>query len=321
MKTKIFLISIFILSIHFCFSQDLIVTETNDSLNCKITKTADDYVYFTVLPKQVTEIMIPVAKVKAIEYDYYTDYDYFPEYQNTNIIHMEPVNTTAYQSNTYTTTTTNTNPIKWFELNKELQKFRFGIGAGYNRLTSAFVSGTNQDYSKELRSGYHLSGNVDFFLFTHLGIGIKYSVFNTYHSEDSTVIPLNSAYYTYGAAEDKIYSHYIGPIINTRFTSENKRHNLLIGFSGGYMTYKNEKTRLTDNYTETGNTIGYAFDMGWDWILTKELAIGFNFGYTFGRLDKYVYDDGTTKETYEYSDGNYKSLSRYDLSVGLRFYK
>ena len=44
-KTFLFLISIFVI-ISNLQAQDLIVTNSGDSINCKITKTTKEYIYF-----------------------------------------------------------------------------------------------------------------------------------------------------------------------------------------------------------------------------------------------------------------------------------
>jgi hypothetical protein len=70
---KVFvLISAIFLSISILPAQDLIVTITNDSLNCKIEKIKDDYIHFSeILNDKINNSALPMNLVRTYSYNYY----------------------------------------------------------------------------------------------------------------------------------------------------------------------------------------------------------------------------------------------------------
>ena len=89
---KIFLISISIfLIISKVQSQDLILTNSGDSINCKITKIAKDYVHFTFkYNEKIRNTLLPINQIAMQQKNYfsvselpdsYTLKDIFPHFR------------------------------------------------------------------------------------------------------------------------------------------------------------------------------------------------------------------------------------------------
>lgn len=86
----------------------------------------------------------------------------------------------------------------------------------------------------------------------------------------------------------------------------------------GYMGYRDDAV-IIDNYTLKGGTLGISWDIGYDLGISRTFALGFQIAYLGGILTQYELSDGNTTQTVELTKGNYESLSRIDLSIGLRF--
>ena len=86
------------------------------------------------------------------------------------------------------------------------------------------------------------------------------------------------------------------------------------------MSYSDDKVIFTD-YKITGNTIGTAVDLGYDIGVSENLSLGVQISAITGTLFKYDWNDGSSTETIKLEEGEYESLNRVDLSIGLRYSK
>jgi hypothetical protein len=102
--------------------------------------------------------------------------------------------------------------------------------------------------------------------------------------------------------------------------SHNKRNACLLNMSIGYMGYTNDLMGI-DDYQLTGNTLGFAFDFGYDIGISENLMLGFKLSAISGTLFEYEIHDGSKVTTIELEEGEYEGLGRFDLSIGLRFAK
>ena len=117
---------------------------------------------------------------------------------------------------------------------------------------------------------------------------------------------------------EEIAVSFIGPSFSTRLMSHNKRNAFLMNMSFGYIGYTNDVV-VIDDYTLTGNTLGFAFDVGYDIGIAENLMLGFKFSVISGTLFEYDVHDGGNTTTIELEKGEYEGLGRIDFSVGLRY--
>ena len=69
---NILIIALLILIANTIYSQDLIVTNDGDSINCKITKVKTDNIYFTFKHKdEIRSTLLPKSSVKTHQFQYY----------------------------------------------------------------------------------------------------------------------------------------------------------------------------------------------------------------------------------------------------------
>lgn len=288
---NLLIIAFMLLIANSIYSQDLIVTHDGDSINCKITKVKTENIYFTFKYKnEIRNTLLPIAKVKTHQFNYY----------QTNEVPKEKV--VGYQN---------------------YQHFRLAVNGGYSYQTAKVaesVPSDFKDYIRALKSGYHLGGDITYFFTEPLGFGVKYHLFKSSNSMDNIYIEESDGHRTYGKMSDDVTISFLGPSFSTRVLSYDKRNSFLMNIALGYMQYANDKV-VIDKYKMTGSTVGLSFDFGYDIGLTKNLSLGLQLSFLTGTLFKYDLNDGTTTETIKLDQGEYESLNRIDLSVGLRFSK
>lgn len=271
-------------------SQDLIVTDKGDSINCKITKVKPDIVYFTFkYGNEVRSTLLPVSNIKAYQIDFYQTSEVPPE------------KIAGYQN---------------------YQHFRLALNGGFSYETAKVsdkVPAEFEDYIKQLKSGYHLGGDFTYYFNEFLGAGVRYSVFKTKNSLENIYLEDSYGNRTYGRLSDDLTISFIGPSFSSRFINR-KNNSFLMSVSLGYMDYKNNGF-VINRYKMTGNTAGFAMDIGYDIRMSENLALGFQLSLLSGFLVKYDWQDATQKQTVNLEKGEYESLNRIDFSIGLRFNK
>ena len=288
---NIFIIALLVFISNSIYSQDLIVTNEGDSINCKITKVKADNIYFIFKYKdEIRSTLLPMTGVKIHQFDYY---------QNSEVPEGKVLGYENYQH------------------------FRLAVNGGYSYLTAKVgesVPGDFKDYIKELKSGYHLGGDLTYFFTEPLGFGIKYYLFKSSNSLDNIYREDSDGNRTYGKMSDDLTISFIGPTFSTRLLNHNKNKAFIMNVSLGYMGYSNDKI-IIDKYKMTGSTMGLSFDIGYDIALSENLSLGFHISSLTGTLFEYVWNDGGRTETIKLEKGEYESLNRIDFSVGLRFGK
>lgn len=288
-NTLIILVFIFIsLSV---FSQDLIVTNEGDSLNCKITKLKKDNIYFTFKHKnEIRNTLLPLSKVKDHKFEFFQQ----SEVPKGKVIRYD---------------------------NYKHFRFAFNTGLSYETAKiSENIPPDFKDYVKDLKSGYHFGCDLAYYFSEPLGVGFKYIFFNTKNRLDNIYVEYENGDRRIGKMIDNIKISFIGPTFSTRLLNSNKKNAFLMNLSLGYMEYKNDFVFI-DNYIVTGNTIGLALDLGYDITIFENLLIGFQLSFITGTISKFKWDDGINIQTINLEKGEYESLNRIDLSIGFRINK
>lgn len=288
---KLLTIAVLTFASYSIFSQDLIVTNNGDSINCKITKVKTDNIYFTFKHKdEIRSTLLPVSNIKKHQFDYF----------QTSEVPKDKV--LGYEN---------------------FQHFRIAINGGYSYQTAKVAESVPSDfinYMKELKSGYHFGGDLTYYFTEPLGIGFKYYLFKSSNSLDNIYIEDAYGNRRYGKMSDDLTISFIGPIFSTRLLSHDKKNAFLMNLSFGYMGYSNDNV-IIDKYKLTGSTMGISFDIGYDIGLSENLSLGFQISYLNGTLFEYDWNDGIRTERIKLEKGEYESLNRIDFSIGLRFSK
>lgn len=291
MKIIILYSVIILVAITNIYSQDLIVTNESDSINCKITKTKFNNLYFTFkYNDEIRSTLIPLSQVKYYKIDFY---------KNSIIPEEEIVGFTDYS------------------------QFRLAINSGFSYQTARINENIPADfetYVNEMKSGYHFGADLTYFFSEPLGFGFKYYLFKTSNSMDNIYVEYPDGSVEYGIMSDDLTISFIGPTFSTRLLNYNKSNAFLMSLSIGYMGYSNNKV-IVNNYIMTGNTVGMTLDVGYDIGISDKLSLGFQISLITGTLTEYELDNGSEIETIKLENGEFESVNRIDLSVGLRFHK
>lgn len=291
MRTVLTFILLLFLS-NSIFSQDLIVTNDGDSINCKITKVKSGNIYFTFKHKnEIRNTLLPASRVKNHQFGFYKTSEVPKRRRGSRY--------------------------------EDYRHFRIAINGGYSYQTGKVAENVPSDfknYIKGLKSGYHFGGDITYYFSEPLGLGVKYYLFKTSNRLDNIYLEDGGGNRTYGTMSDDLSITFIGPSFSTRMLNYNKSNAFLLSVSLGYMGYSNNET-LIDKYKMTGSTMGLTFDAGYDIGLSKKLSLGFQLSFITGTLFQYKLNDGTTTQTIKLEKGEYESLNRIDFSIGLRFSK
>jgi len=271
------------------FSQDLILTNDGDSIDCRITKETKEYIYFTFKHKDgVRKTLIANSDV------IYHQTDYF---QRSEVTDEELKTKVSYQH------------------------FRIALNGGYSYRTAKLadnIPNNFRDYTKELKSGYHLAGDITYYFSEPLGVGVKVNNFNS--SNRAEVSISESTGYVSGEISDNINILFVGPSFNTRLFDRNKRNAFLMSLAIGYLDYSNEARMITPMKIK-GSTVGMVFDLGYDICLSDNYSLGFQISLLSGTLTKYELSEGMSITTIKLEEEEYESLGRIDFSIGIRFHK
>jgi hypothetical protein len=271
-------------------SQDLIVTQEDAQLNCKITKLSSKEILFIFIQDGVVkDSSLSRQSIKEYKFDRFA------------------VNDTLIA---FVKKTTNQNKYHY--------RVALNLGLGY--LINLYPDDASDDlaaYYMNLKSGSQVSGDVTYYFSGGLGVGFKYGLFNTKNS----ALVFNQSQVQTGIMSDNLSITFIGPSVSTRFPTINGNNGLILDFSLGYMKYT-DNVVLESSYLEKGNTLGYSLGLGYDFSISKNMAIGIQLSMYTGRLTEYDKTNslGTTT-TIQLDKDSYKKLERLDLSVGFRFLK
>ncbi|MDR3705882.1 MAG: outer membrane beta-barrel protein [Paludibacteraceae bacterium] len=274
------------------FSKDLIVTKEGDSIKCKILNTTDNYLYYNHIDKgQVTDSKLEMSQVKYFERGFYKTA------KLTNV-QMDSI----YK------------PSRW----------RFGLECGYSRWIAKNPSGITSDlssYLNGLKNGFNYAADVTYYFNQRWGVGMKYHGFNSSNSLDDYSVTSTDGTVTTGTISDKEWIQYFGPYGSYRYILPNDKRNVLYANLGvGYTLYRDKGAApSTTDVTITGHQVGVFANLGYDYFITKNFALGVELGFNVAKLSKYKTDDGTTTETVSLDSDSHVSLNTLDVSVGLKY--
>nr|WP_319999625.1 hypothetical protein [uncultured Draconibacterium sp.] len=137
------------------FSQDLIVTQKGDSLNCIITKERDDFIYFTFkYNNEIRKTLLPVSDVKTFVYDFWEA----PELLKRDMRK---------------------------DLDYQVIRFALNVGYGYRTAPLADNIPSNlETHYKKMKSGIVIEGHISGFTSEVIGFGLKYNLFKSSGTSD-----------------------------------------------------------------------------------------------------------------------------------------
>lgn len=272
------------------YSQDLIVTHDNDSLNVSIEKVKSYGIQFLFYDStEVKQSFIPIAQIKTYKWDYFKTSDIPMGYQ----------------------------------IGSSYPKWCISAGGGYSYRLAKIPENLSYDieeYIKQLKSGYHLGGSVTYFPSEIFGFGIKSDVFFASNSMENVPYYLDNQFQGYTRIADDISMFYLGASFAMRWFNLVSKESVLFSFSIGYQNYKNDSFFIVPLQI-TGNTLGITTDLSYNFPISKELSLGIYLGIHAGSLTEIQVESAGYKETIEFDEGDFESLSRIDVGIQLSWIK
>lgn len=268
-------------------SQDLLVTTQGDSLNCKVYQVKGGFVYFALDHEgRGINTLMPAQQAQIIKYDFFPDMVSY----SVNLAEM-----------------------------MGYAKYRTAINLGYSRSLTTLknIPFQLQEFAAGLQRGFNLGIDFAGFFSEELGLGVKYSLFNTSNSMSSISAILPDGTNFSGGYSNDVNVHYVGPTFNIRALSSNKRGGLYAQAGAGYLRYTNKEMFRGPKsfiYPNSGNTIGLNLALSYDAILSDNFAIGFQVSFLAGGLKNVDIKMGNTTQTVRHEVG----LSRLDFTIGFR---
>jgi len=289
MNKLILIFCVLIFSYKFSFSQDLIVRNNGDSINCKINEVKKGIIRFHFIYKgELRNTLLPLDQVKSYHYNY------FPSTSVPTVTKIKVLNN---------------------------QHWQFCIDGGWAYQLpkiSPDLSPEIYDYMKELKTGYQIGGEINYFVIDQMSLGLKYKTFKTSNRIDDIVFYDDFGNMVEGTISDNISITYIGLVYNSYLFNSSKKNAFSIGASIGYLGFKNNFIFI-DDFSQSGSTIGFGLQIGYDIGINKNFALGFNLSMINGTLSRYELSDGVNTETIKLPKDNYIGLGRIDLSVAIKY--
>lgn len=282
------------------FSQDLIVTQKGDSINCSIQKENKDFVYYSYYDKHniLKNSLLIREKISSIHKDFYLR------------------NKEDYRSNGYSTNSNN------YTKNINYHQFRIGIYGGLSYLLSPINDQLDKDFEKhykELKSGIHLGVNAEFYFNEYLGIGAKFCRFLT-ENQSLVDIYMGQNIQTVQLRED-IYTTFIGPSFSARmYTAANNKNNFHANISLGLVSYTDNVSYIYDYQINT-TTIGIITEYGYDIAISNNFSLGAMVSIMLSNFNEFEITDGVNTQQITLPEGEYEGLNRIDFGLVLRFNK
>lgn len=286
----------FLLSV-ITYSQDLIITNTHDTISCKITKEKNDFIYFMYQRQDSSYLSTLVKKNDIIFYE--KNY-----YKNNGIVKK-------------------TVPIYVLPGFKDFTQFKIGIHGGLGWLTAKLSDDIPEElvpYNKQLKSGFNYGANAAWFFSKHYGIGVGASIFRSKNAFSGYILYEDEDGNTqYGRISDDIKLSYIGSSFYYRFLMPNLNDELSFDISIGYLTYNIEKTYV-DDFIIKSNTFSFDLGAGYDFNIQENFYLYLYVALRGGLFGWFDIDDGNSVEKITLED-NFESTSRIEVSIGIRIAK
>lgn len=288
-------------------SQDLIVKNNNDSINCKVIKQNSETVFFfTYVNKEEVTNAIKTADIKTLKLNYYGSAAKDSVQKNTN------------KTTSMSRTNANARPRRQIDIIKGF-RFSANYGAGYwIFMNPPGINSFMTDYFNELKTGNTYSLGFNYYGSSNFGVGFQYMNFSTNYSTDNVIITFPNGSTQTGSLSDKIQMSYAGISFGYRMPLTNKKWRMAADIGIGYSGYLNNTVFITPSTIKASN-VGLNTQIGFDYSLSKNLALGITGTLVRSSTNSYEITNGTNVQTVTLPDDERESHNRADISIGLRF--
>lgn len=281
------------------FSQDLIVKNDNDSINCFIIRITNKNFYYN-LKKDTTNYKIAVSEVKEYKYDYYK------KNFSKKVLKDLTKEETGYN-------------YEYLSLSLFAGK-SFMVKVDNNMLMNNLD--TISYYKKNLNSGYFFGGDVIYYTNNYLGLGLRIDYYFT--STQTNKFEYSHSYFDIdsvprtetriGHVSDNINMFFSEIFISGKYNFNQSYIYCNIGFS--MINFKNKHLEIYKEYLRKGTSFGFGIDFGYEFRVVDNLALGLKLSYSAAKL-KELSVNGNLKDL---NKEKYINLSRYGISLSAKYW-
>jgi hypothetical protein len=300
------------------FPQDQIITRNNDTIECRITRVTRNEILFEIDTKGVTSS----GKLPFTEIASYSVTN--PPTGGSSPASPPGAMRPASPTGSIRPVIADTGPLSRLRLS-------LNGGAGYifsssEKAEEVMVAwGIAQDnaeaYYNDLKLGIYGSGDITFMVTPRIGTGLRYKFFCTDAGVKGSFDSDDGMYLIYGTYSEHIYGNFAGvSLFYTESVGRSRKLSLYASWAAGLTLYRNETETFQGNFLITGKSLGMDGTLGLEYRLTPSMALGAELSAFNSLLRKIEMTDGTNTETLELEKENIENLSRFELSLGIRFY-
>jgi hypothetical protein len=173
-----------------------------------------------------------------------------------------------------------------------------------------------QNYFNKLRSGWHYGFETEYFFNDYVGVGAKYTTFNTKQEVDSIVVEFFSTiFYIDLSSEMKINS--LSPMVYGKLPLLKNKLSLTGGVGPAWLFYRNIGKAVGDSVVIKGSSPGIETSLRISYEVLPNLNISLQGSYIHAFLKEFTQDDGSTHQVIKLEEENFQNISRIDFSFGI----
>ncbi|WP_420578588.1 hypothetical protein [Ekhidna sp.] len=278
---------ILLLVCHLAQSQDVIVTNEGDTIDCKITRITNEFIHFSVFDE--SGFLLIRSRLPKTQIQHYHQ----GEEQGT----MDVVSSSPEIKEEDRFVITEFNPAS----------FRLAVNTGYTYQFGGY-EGWPDSYQQQLKSLWNLGADFHYFLSDNLGVGLKYNYIFTNAEEDfdPTIYPISTI------RDERIrFSYAAISLMYRNFLYDDQVIQYFI--AGGIVNYKTDGLVDGSKFYEEGDTFGLAIGVTYDFLFTENFGMGAGVEVNVAKLTEINTSRGPALVDF--------SLTRVDLTLGIRLYK
>ena len=275
---------------YYAHSQDIIVTNQGDTIDCKITRLTDDFIHFSVYDKSGVLLMRSRLPLSGISH-------YSKGEVEETMVEIKEEDQIVFEE-------------------FRPPSFRISLNTGYTYQFGGY-EGAPTAYADQLQSLWFLGGDFHYFLTESFGVGVKYNRTTTnaeFVLDNPVTIELNNQPFTLSSIEDeKVKFNYFAVSLMYRNNfSEDQAMNYYL--AAGVIRYRSDGSfNGTTPFFEEGNTFAVSLGLSYDFRFLENIGIGAGLEVNIARLKEL--DSGGTLISVDFP------ISRVNLTVGVRLFK
>lgn len=283
---------ILLLVCHLAQSQDMIVTNEGDTIDCKITRITNEFIHFSVFDESgflLLRSRLPLPQIQSYEQNK-------ESYQDS-----QPADTPEIKEE---------GRIVIDEFDPA--SFRLAINTGYTYQFGGY-EGTPSSYKKQLQSLWNLGAEINYFPSESFGIGVRYNrAFTKANYDFNPPIQIEPGVFISELRDESIRFNYVALSLIYRELLDDDQM-MYYFLSVGLINYKSDFKGDGLSFYQSGETIGVVFGICYDFKLADSFGMGVGLEVNLARLTE-LDNNGVIY-------GADFSLSRIDLTIGFRLFR